>query len=107
MDTSACIINELTQGMELAKQLKSVLSSEASVERKQALIQAIISSLDRTLLIVNWVDSVTQPAPVAVTQPMLSQPESSVSVDESPRSEDIINQPFDNQQGQKVVSKKR
>ncbi|KAI7751719.1 hypothetical protein M8C21_004357 [Ambrosia artemisiifolia] len=37
---------------------------------------------------------------------MATQPESSVSIEESPRSQDY-NQPFDNQQEDKVVSKKR
>lgn len=106
MDTTgACIINELTQGMELAKQLKSILSSECPIERKLVLIQEIISSYDRALLMVNWGHSADQTPPLV--QPMLSQPESSVSIDESPRSGDITNQPFDNQQDQKVVSKKR
>nr|WCL15222.1 WRKY8895 [Atractylodes chinensis] len=101
---SACIINELTQGMELAKQLKAILSSEASPQTKQGLIQGIISSYDRALLIVNWGDSGGQTQ--ALSTPMLSQPESSVSIDECPQREDF-NQPFDNQQEEKVISKKR
>nr|XP_043628973.1 probable WRKY transcription factor 53 [Erigeron canadensis]XP_043628974.1 probable WRKY transcription factor 53 [Erigeron canadensis] len=99
------IINELTQGMELAKELKSILSSECPIERKLVLIQEIISSYDRALLIVNWGHSADKTPPLV--QPMLSQPESSVSIDESPRSGDITNQTFDNQQDQKAVSKKR
>ncbi|KAI3691842.1 hypothetical protein L6452_31644 [Arctium lappa] len=105
---SACIINELTQGMELAKQLKAILSSECSPVSKQVLIQEIIASYDRAMLIVNWgVDSGGQQPP-ALAPPMavLSQPESSVSIDESPRSGDL-NQLFDNQEDQKVVCKKR
>lgn len=101
MDTAASIINELTQGMQLARQLKSILSSDTSTETKQVLIQEIISSYDRALLMVNWGGQ----APPLVP-PMLSQPESSVSIDESPQSGDF-NQLFDNQQDLKVVSKKR
>ncbi|GJT23331.1 probable WRKY transcription factor 53 [Tanacetum coccineum] len=103
MDTSGRIINELTQGMELAKQLKSILNSDASPEEKHFLIQAIIASYDRALVMVNWGDSGGQTPPLAPL--MLSQPESSVSIDESPRSGEY-DQPFDNQD-QKVVSKKR
>lgn len=107
MDTSVYIINELTQGMELAMHLKSILSSETSSETKQILIQEIISSYDRAMLMVNWGDSAGQTPPLALpAPPTLSHPESSVSIDESPRSQDII-QPFDNQRDDKVLSKKR
>ncbi|KAI3828789.1 hypothetical protein L1987_02899 [Smallanthus sonchifolius] len=108
MDTSACIINEITQGMELAKQLKSILSSESSLGTKQALIQGIISSYDSALLMVNWGHSGGQTPPLTppLAPPVLSQPESSVSIDESPRSGDF-NQTFDYQQDQKGASKKR
>ncbi|KAL8238851.1 hypothetical protein R6Q59_015418 [Mikania micrantha] len=109
MDTSACIINEITKGMELAKQLKSILSSESSLETKQVLIQGIISSYDRALLMVKWdhhSGGQTPPLTPPLAPPMLSQPESSVSIDDSPRSGDF-NQPFDDQHDQKSVSKKR
>ncbi|KAJ0802655.1 putative transcription factor WRKY family [Helianthus annuus] len=90
MDTSACIINELIQGKEFAMHLKSILSSESSSETKHVLIHQIISSYDRALLMVNQGE----------------MPESSVSLDESPHSQDF-NQPFDNQQEDNDVSKKR
>lgn len=107
MDTSACIINEITQGMELAKQLKSILSSESSLETKQVLIQGIIASYDRALFMVNFAHSGGQTPPLTppLAPPMLSQPESSVSIDESPQSGDY--QIYDDQHDQKVVSKKR
>ncbi|KAI3756380.1 hypothetical protein L1987_56200 [Smallanthus sonchifolius] len=101
MDT---IINELTQGMELAMQLKSILSSESYSETKHVLIQQIISSYDRAMSLVNRVDSGGQT--LLLAPPMPGQPESSVSVDESPRSQDV-SQPFDDQQEDKVASKKR
>nr|GEV89036.1 reverse transcriptase domain, reverse transcriptase zinc-binding domain protein [Tanacetum cinerariifolium] len=82
MDTSVRIINELTQGMELAKHLKSILISDASPEEKHFLIQAIIASYDIALVMVNWGDSGGQTPPLA--PPMLSQPELSISIDESP-----------------------
>ncbi|KAI7751718.1 hypothetical protein M8C21_004356 [Ambrosia artemisiifolia] len=104
MDTSVYIINELTQGMELAMHLKSILSSESSPETKQILIQEIISSYDRAMLLINLGDSGAQTATLAPS--MLSQPESSVSIDETPRSQDF-NQSFDNQQEEKVFTKKR
>ncbi|XP_076890489.1 putative WRKY transcription factor 41 [Bidens hawaiensis] len=108
MDTSFYIINELTQGMELAMHLKSILSSETSSETKQILIQEIISSYDRAMLMVNLGDTAGQTPPLALAPapPTLSHPESSVSIDESPRIQDII-QPFDNQHDDKVLSKKR
>ncbi|KAK9067949.1 hypothetical protein SSX86_012060 [Deinandra increscens subsp. villosa] len=108
MDTSACIINEITNGMELAKQLKSILGSESSLGTKQVLIQGIISSYDRAMMMVNWGHSGGQTPPLTppLAPPMLSQPESPVSVDESPRSGDF-NQNFDDHQDKKVGSKKR
>ncbi|XP_071685850.1 probable WRKY transcription factor 53 [Rutidosis leptorrhynchoides] len=104
MDTSACIINELTRGMELAKQLESILGSASSPETKHALLQEIISSYDRALLMVNWVDSDTQTPPLA--RPILSQPESSLSIVESPQSGEF-NQAFEVQQDQKVSKKRK
>ncbi|KAL8263871.1 hypothetical protein R6Q59_022001 [Mikania micrantha] len=98
MDACARIINELTQGMDYAMQLKSVLSSESHSETKHVLIHHIISSYDRAILMVNQGEYGGQ------TQPMLAQPELSVSI-ESPRSPDA-NQPLDDQQEDKVVSKK-
>ncbi|KAJ0802657.1 putative transcription factor WRKY family [Helianthus annuus] len=103
---SVYIINELKQGVELAMHLKSILSSESSSETKQILIQEIISSYDRAILMVNWGDSGGQTAPLALAPSTLSQPESSVSINETPRSHDF-DQPFDNQQEEKVSSKKR
>ncbi|KAI3689851.1 hypothetical protein L2E82_47821 [Cichorium intybus] len=100
---NAYIINELTQGMELARQLKAILSSECSPESKHALIQGIISSYNRALLIIN---SAQPELPAMVATPVLSQPESPVSINESQQSGDF-NQAFDNSQDQKVVSKKR
>ncbi|CAI9291119.1 unnamed protein product [Lactuca saligna] len=101
------IINELTQGMELARQLKAILSSNCSPESKHNLIQGIIASYNRALLIINSAQSeipalAAQPVSVSV----LSQPESPVSIDGSPQSGDF-NQGFDNFQDQKIVSKKR
>ncbi|XP_076882713.1 putative WRKY transcription factor 41 [Bidens hawaiensis] len=104
MDTSACIINELTQGKEIAMHLKSLLSLEPSSQTKQVLIQEIISSYDRAMLMVNGGDSGGQTPSLAPA--LHNQSESSVSIDESPRSQGF-NQPFDNLQDDKLVSKKR
>ncbi|KAI3756381.1 hypothetical protein L1987_56201 [Smallanthus sonchifolius] len=98
MDTSAFIVNELKQGMELAMHLKFILSSESSSETKHVLIQEIISSYDRAMLMVNWGDSGGQTP--ALAPPVLSQPESSVSIGESPQSQDV-------NQSSSVVNKKR
>ncbi|KAL8196275.1 hypothetical protein R6Q57_025275 [Mikania cordata] len=101
MDTGACVVSELAQGMELAMHLKSILNSESSSETINVLIQEIISSYDRALLMVNWGESGGQTPPPAPA--MLSQPESSVSIEDS----HDFNQAFNNQPDEKVLSKKR
>ncbi|KAL4565443.1 hypothetical protein LXL04_029538 [Taraxacum kok-saghyz] len=103
---NAYIINELTQGMELARQLKAILSSNCSPESKHNLIQGIITSYNRALLIINSAQAEFPALVVAQPPPVLSQPESPVSIEGSPQSGDF-NQGLDNSQDQRVVSKKR
>ncbi|KAL3498977.1 hypothetical protein ACH5RR_041709 [Cinchona calisaya] len=97
------LINELTQGMEQAKQLRVHLSS-ASSESQDLLLQRILSSFEKALSILKWNGgSVGQPQP---TPPASGAPESSVSVEGSPQSEDVKKN-FNDYQDLVDVSKKR
>ncbi|KAK6129950.1 hypothetical protein DH2020_036344 [Rehmannia glutinosa] len=82
------LIDELTQGMEKAKQLHFHLCSTTSSpsEAQDLLVQRILSSYEKALLILKWRGSV---GPAQVTAPASGLPESSVSVDGSPRSDDL------------------
>lgn len=99
------LINELTQGMELAKQLKFHLGAESSAESREFLVQKILSSYDKALLILNWSGSVGQQS--QLVPPTTAVPESPASIDGSPRSEVFDRGLKDNQQYQNDVSKKR
>ncbi|GMQ05689.1 hypothetical protein CsSME_00050615 [Camellia sinensis var. sinensis] len=90
------LINELTQGMEIAKQLRFHLNSASSAENRQLLLQRILSSYEKSLLILKS------------SAPTTGMTESSISGDGSPRSEDCNGGGFkDHHQDQNVVSKKR
>nr|QAB07155.1 WRKY protein [Paeonia lactiflora]WAX53433.1 WRKY transcription factor [Paeonia lactiflora] len=78
------LLNELTQGMELAKQLKFHLNSTSSTETREMLVQKILSSYDKALLILNWNGSVEQAQPGG----QAIVPLSPISVDGSPLSDD-------------------
>lgn len=78
------MINELVQGMEKAKQLHSHLCSTSPSQAQDMLMQRILSSYEKALLILNW------KAPVEHTRAG-GAVESSVSVDGSCRSEDLNN----------------
>ncbi|KAJ9148052.1 hypothetical protein P3X46_030148 [Hevea brasiliensis] len=96
------LISELIQGMELAKQLRAHLNTASSVETRDSLIQRILSSYEKSLLILNWSGSMGQQqqqqqnfgATVGVV------PESPISLNGSPGSDD-----FDGRHND--VSKKR
>lgn len=78
------LINELTQGMEHTKQLRTYLSSVASTSEAtpDLLLQKILSSYEQSLLILQWTGSSVQSPPPAVAI------ESMVPGDGSPRSDD-------------------
>ncbi|XP_057968859.1 probable WRKY transcription factor 53 isoform X2 [Malania oleifera] len=80
------LINELTQGMELAKQLRFQLNSASSAETREYLVQGILSSYEKALQVLIWGGSARQPQPPELT---ISVPESPISVNESPQSEDL------------------
>ncbi|KAA8528252.1 hypothetical protein F0562_035497 [Nyssa sinensis] len=97
------LISELTQGMELTKQLRIYSNSTSSVETRELLLQRILSSFEKSLLILKWSGSVGQSQPLVPTS---SKPESSFSVDGSPRSENL-ERGFKDHVDHKDVSKKR
>ncbi|GKE23462.1 probable WRKY transcription factor 53, partial [Tanacetum coccineum] len=106
---SACVygqktlINELSQGIEMAKQLKGNLNSP---EARDILIQKILASYDNALFVLKSGESAEQREPTDHF-PTTSPPESSITIasPQSVRSE--FTQPFLDQQGPNVVSKKR
>ncbi|KAL3499238.1 hypothetical protein ACH5RR_038331 [Cinchona calisaya] len=100
------LINELTKGMEQAKQLRVQLSSGGASEPRDLLLQKILSSYEKALLILKWnggsVEQSSQPTP-----PVSGAPESSVSVEGSPQQNEDVNRNFKDYQDLRDVSKKR
>ncbi|EXC02925.1 putative WRKY transcription factor 41 [Morus notabilis] len=83
------LIGELIQGMELAKQLRQNLGVKSSAETREFLVQRILSSYEKALLILKWGGSMGQQQPQALgVATNLPVPESPMSVNESPRSDD-------------------
>ncbi|PON45249.1 WRKY domain containing protein [Parasponia andersonii] len=83
------LISELIQGMDLAKQLKQNLCAKSSPETRDFLVQRILSSYEKALLILKWSGSIGQPhQPLGVATGMCV-PESPISINESPRSDDF------------------
>lgn len=112
------LINELTQGMEMARQLKVQLreSPSSSIENGELLVQKILSSYDKALLILNWsggagavvgLGQQSQPVPPASGGVQVSP---AASLEGSPRSE-VFDKGLKDQQQQQLspsdVSKKR
>ncbi|KAK9275473.1 hypothetical protein L1049_022740 [Liquidambar formosana] len=97
------LINELTHGMESAKRLKVHLSSTSSMETRELLVQKILSSYEKALLILNWSGSVELAQPVGQ---MGIVPISPVSGDGSPQ-RDFLDRGFKDHQEVTDVSKKR
>ncbi|KAL6578751.1 WRKY Transcription Factor [Orobanche minor] len=82
------LVNELTQGMEKAKQLHFHLRSTSRSEANQdLLVQRILSSYEKALLILKW-NASSSFGQAQVTTATSSGPNPSVSVDRSPRSQD-------------------
>ncbi|KAM6557683.1 hypothetical protein CsatB_004702 [Cannabis sativa] len=91
------LISELVQGMELAKQLKQNICSQALPENREFLVQRILSSYEKALSILKWgggqqhqQQQQQQPLRVATS---VSLPESPISNNESPQSENF-DRPF-------------
>ncbi|KAG9154417.1 hypothetical protein Leryth_000847 [Lithospermum erythrorhizon] len=81
------LINELTQGREQALQLRHHVNS-ALFPQTHDLLQKILSSYEKSLLILKWSGPLEEPHPPAL--PITAAPESSLSVDGSPRSDDMM-----------------
>lgn len=102
---SACVyeqksvINELSQAIQMAKQLRVNLNS---AEAREFLIKKILTSYEKALFLLKSSDSVK--LPLTTTLPAASLAESSTSIGSGGFEFD---QPFFDQQGQNVVSKKR
>ncbi|GAB4857522.1 WRKY Transcription Factor [Ancistrocladus abbreviatus] len=80
------LVNELTKGMELAKQLKAHLGLQFSTETKETLLEEILSSYDKALFILHWCGTTEQPQQAI---PLTAMPSSPISITECPRSEDL------------------
>ncbi|XP_022721148.1 probable WRKY transcription factor 41 [Durio zibethinus] len=95
------LISELIQGMELAKQLRVHLGAASSVESGDLLVQRILSSYEKALLILKLSGPMGQPQQnVGATSGVSESP---LSINCSPRSDDLDK---DNQDI-RDVSKKR
>ncbi|KAL8064021.1 hypothetical protein ABFX02_01G064700 [Erythranthe guttata] len=80
------LIEELTQGMENATQLRLRLCATSPSKDHDFLVQTILSTFEKALLALTWRESIGQPQ---VGPPTPTAPDSSsVSVDASPKSED-------------------
>ncbi|XP_075508530.1 putative WRKY transcription factor 53 [Primulina tabacum] len=99
------LINELTQGMEKAKQLRFYLFTSSPNQAQDLLIQRILSSYEKALLILKWSGSKQQDQ-VFMTAATSVALESRVSVDGSPRSEGL-NKNFGDHNDYVNPSKKR
>lgn len=89
------VVHELTQGLQMAQQLRDNLHSPKA---RDFYIQMILFSYDKALCILRSGHSATK---------LPTLPESSISF-ASPRSEQFqFDHPFSGQQGQNILSKKR
>ncbi|EOA18358.1 hypothetical protein CARUB_v10006884mg [Capsella rubella] len=97
------LLNELLVGLEAAKKLQtrlreapSPLFSPTTAETNQILVNQIVSSCERSLLMLNWSSSPTTvqliPTPATVVPVVNSGgvPESPASINGSPRSEEFV-----------------
>lgn len=103
------LISELIQGMELTKQLRLNLGANSSAETREFLLQKILYSYEKALLILKWGGPMGQPQTQtqSLTQGVTnSLPESPISADESPRGDDF-DMGVKDQQDPRDLSKKR
>lgn len=88
------LISELIQGMNMAKQLKAHLSATGSVEGNDLLVQKILSSYEKALLILNMgggskLQNQTQNLGIAAATVSCGVPESPLSINGSPKSDEF------------------
>lgn len=92
------LISELTQGLELVKQLKYQLTQTSSPETRQMLLQKIISSYEKALLIMTW---------RGLAEQRIQPVESPISINETDLNESSGRPLKENQQDNGDASKKR
>lgn len=80
------LIGELIQGMELTKKLRAELNLESAAESRGSLVQGILSSYEKALIILKWNGAMSQPQMAEAAASAL--PGSPISVNESPSSDD-------------------
>ena len=97
--------NELIQGMEVARKLKADLRLASSADNRDLLVQRILSSYDKALLILRWNGSVSKSQTMHQAT-KTSSPEFPISVSRSPPRKNIGG-PRNDQQELKHCSKKR
>lgn len=98
------LVGELTKGMELTKQLKAQMGLGNSDESKGMLVEGILSSYEKALLLLNYGGSMEQSQHHVV--PSANVPGSPISVIGSPKSEDM-NPGFNARQDTTDFSRKR
>ncbi|KAJ4831819.1 hypothetical protein Tsubulata_040610 [Turnera subulata] len=98
------LINELTQGKELTEQLRNHLNPSSPIETRQFLIGKILSSYEKALSILSWVDSVQGPKPTTNIITTLESPHSFAN--SSPRSE-VFDQDLKDQSPKDVLKKRK
>lgn len=73
--------NELTQGLELAKELFHNLHSTSSIENRDLLVAKLLSSYDRSLSIVKRVGTPVENSKLKIKNSTLASPSSRCEVD--------------------------
>ncbi|KAG8382138.1 hypothetical protein BUALT_Bualt05G0045500 [Buddleja alternifolia] len=97
------LVDELIQGMEKANQLRFHLGSTTPSEARDLLLQRILSSYEKALMILKWSGKEGEARMVG---PSSGAPEPSISVDGSPTSEDF-NKRFNDNHHEHTPTKKR
>ncbi|XP_039058075.1 probable WRKY transcription factor 41 [Hibiscus syriacus] len=97
------LVNELIQGMELAEQLRLHLDTASSAESRDSLVQQIVSSYEKTLLILKSNGSMDQQQPQQNGVATSGVPELPLSIDGSARRDDLDKE----NQDSRDISKKR
>ncbi|XP_022136601.1 probable WRKY transcription factor 41 [Momordica charantia] len=99
------LIGELIQGMELTKQLRAELNLESAAESRGSLVQGILSSYEKALIILKWNGAMSQPQMAEAAASAL--PGSPISVNESPSSDDSGRGLKDSQEPTKESKKRK
>ncbi|GMJ00284.1 hypothetical protein HRI_003697600 [Hibiscus trionum] len=98
------LVRELIQGMELTKQLRLQLDSASSAESTDLLVQKILSSYEKALLILKFNGPMPMVQPQQNVGATSGVPESPLSINGSPRSDDLDK---DNQDTREVSKKRK